>query len=540
MDTHSISLPLPEPEALHRIVHQVLAGGDAVVAADVGARALLDEAAKELAGLRCRVLRVSAEAPGGLSLSGVMAQITARPDLDAHDDEVLERGFQVLTVLDAECDWIVLLVNDAQALQRTALRYLQFTCRAAPMLRLVLAGEQGLPDVMEEDEMAFLRTRLAASPLIRVARPPTAPMPVAAVAAAAKAVQPVPLPSSEPQPVPPGPVLSGPILAGSLLPGQSAGAGLPGTAQAAPLLPLAEAAKAVSLQAEPSARPAKLSRRRSPAVWIGLGMAASVAAGVLIGRQDWPAAVSQPAPEAALPTAPVRAAPAAAEPQRPQVQPQAATPRAAMPGRTANQGQAAVPAPATDAAAPPAPVPNVPAVAVFQRPDVQPQTVTPGQGTVAAPAPSLVPAPLPMQPPSSHTVYPRAAGEALEGPAMRPPAPATGAGQVPAQADAAPARPRPVVQARPVEARPREPAASTRFSRRPNEAPDASASDFRPSEPRERAAAGRWETPYAPPAAVPPAWQPSSAAPWSRTGEGSIVGTYTTDQNGVRTFRSTQ
>jgi len=529
-------MPLSEPEALRRIVHQVLAGGDAVLAADAGARALLDEAAAELAGLRCRVLRASAGAPGGLSLSGVIAQITARPDLDAHDDEVLERGFQALTVLDAECDWIVLLVNDAQALQRTALRYLQFTCRAAPMLRLVLAGDQGLPDALEEDEMAFLRTRLAASPVIHVARP-LAAVPVAGVAVAAKAVQPVPLPSLRAQPVPPGSVLAGPLL-----PGQATGAGLPGTVQAAPLLPLPGAAKAVSLQAEPSERPAKSARRRSPAVWIGLGMAASVAAGVLIGRQDWPAAVSQPAPGAALPPAPVRAATAAKEPQRPQVQPQAATPRAAVPGRMANQGQAAVPVPAPDVAAPPAPVLHVPAATAPQRPEVQPQAVTPGQGTVAAPAPSPAPAPSLTQPPSSYAVYPRAAAESLEGPAMRPPASATGAGQAPAaQADAASARPRPVVQARPGEARPRELAATTRLSRRAIEAPDARASDFRLNEPRERAAVGRWETPYAPPAAMAPAWQPSSTAPWGRTGEErSIVGTYTTDQNGTRTFRSAQ
>jgi len=523
VDTHSIIMPLPEPEALRRIVHQVLSGGDAVLALDGGALALLDEVAAELAQSRCRVLRVSAQAAGGLSLSGVMAQITGRPDLDAHDDEVLERGFQALTVLDPECDQIVLLVSGAEALQRTALRYLQFTCRAVAALRLVLAGDQGPPDMLEEDEMAFLRTRMAASPMIRVASLPVAALPAAAVAAAA---QPVPLPPSKPQFVP-----SGPAPAGLAPHGQApAGARLPALFEAMSSLPLSGPAQAVPLRSEPHVAlpPANTAWRRSRAAWIGLGMAASVAAGVLIGRQGWPAepaALSQPAPEVVQPPVPVpvQAAPAAAALQRPGTQPQAA-----MPDRPAEQGKVAAPAPSALHALP----------ALLASPVV--------------PAPSAMLAPSAM-PPSDHAAYPPAAAGRPDTPATRPPAPPADAGQAPAAlADAAPSRPRPAAPARPAEARFREPsvpaqgAPPIRAARRATETPDARVPDTRPIEPRERAAAGRREPFRAPPSHAPlvaaaPEWPSVPTAPWARTGEErSVIGTYTTDQNGVRTFRSTQ
>ena len=531
MDTHSIIMPLPEPEALRRIVHQVLAGGDAVLALDGGSHALLDEAAAELAGSRCRVLRVSAQAAGGLSLSGVMAQITGRLDLDGHDDGVLERGFQALTVLDAECDRIVLMVGDAEALQRTALRYLQFTCRAAPALRLVLAGEQGPPEVLEEDEMAFLRTRLAASPMIRVASLPVAVLPVAtlpaaAVAAATQAAQPVPLPPFKPQLVPSGPVPAGPVL-----PGQApADARPPAALEATPLLPFPGTVQAAPLRLRPPASlsSASTARRRSRTAWIGLGMAASVAAGVLIGRQDWPAGpAAPPQPAAAQPLAAVQAAPAATALQRPGLPPRAATP-------SQPAGQSRVAAPAT-----------VPA---------PPATLAPP----AMPAPPALPTP-PYTPPSGYAAYPPAAEDPPKAPATRLPAAPADAGQAAAaQADAPPPRPLPATLARPAETRLRElPVPSqatppTRSARRWTEAPDARAPDTRPIELRERAVAGRREAfraspsyappSYAPPSAAEPEWQsPSSAAPWARTGdERSIVGTYTTDQNGVRSFRSTQ
>jgi len=520
VDTHSIIMPLPEPEALRRIVHQVLSGGDAVLALDGGAHALLDEVATELAESRCRVLRVSAQAAGGLSLSGVMAQITGRPDLDAHDDEVLERGFQALTVLDPECDRIVLLVSGAEALQRTALRYLQFTCRAAAALRLVLAGDQGPPDVLEEDEMAFLRTRLAASPMIRVASLPVAALPGAADAAAA---QPVPLPPSKPQFVP-----SDPAPAGLAPHGQApAGARLPALFEAMSLLPLSGPVQDVPLRSEPHVAlpPANTARRRSRAAWIGLGMAASVAAGVLIGRQGWPAkpaALSKSAPEVLQPPAPVQAAPAAAALRRPGTQP-----RAAISDQPAEQGRVAAPAPSA--------LPALPAL----------------------PAPPVVPAP-PAMPTSGRAAYSPAAVGPPDTSATQPPAPPADAGQAPAaQADAAPSWPQPAAPARPAEARFREPsvpaqgAPPIRAARRATETPDARVPDTRvpdtrPIEPRGRTAAGRRGPFHAPPSYAPlvaaaPEWPSVPAAPWARTGEEqSVIGTYTIDQNGVRTFRSTR
>lgn len=146
------------------VLDQIMAGtGTVVTAGDEEGRALLDAVAQLLAGSRQRAIRVSVPVDG-LSLSGLMAGITGQRDLATHDDAVLELGFRALTAADETCDGTVLLVSGADRLQRPALRYIQFACRAAKELRVVLAGTAALPGVLAGDELAALRTRLTMLP----------------------------------------------------------------------------------------------------------------------------------------------------------------------------------------------------------------------------------------------------------------------------------------------------------------------------------------------------------------------------------------
>lgn len=485
MDTNSTGLPLPEAEALRLILDRVLGGGDAVVAGGSGVPALLGAAADALARRRCRVLRASALAPGGLSLSGLMAQITERPDIDGHDDEVLELGFQALTVPDADNEAVALLVEGGETLHRTALRYLQFTCRSAPALRLVLAGQTGMPD-LHVDEMAFLRTRLAASPVIILAAE-LPEMPAALLDehpwdAGTPAA--VPLPPSKPYLVPPSLAPSGPLsspLSRVSIPPP------PEPVQASMLRP------ALS---RPPVRAADTARRTSSVTWIGIGlaMAASIAIGVLIGRHGWPGefarssqTAAQPGTAPAPPPASIEVIPYAAQGGAPASNPAAPSSNAAASG-SEPAGHAA--------AATPAPSPVQPATGVAAAPSADK-----GGPDSTAPQNSA---------------------------ALQHPAPASAT-------QSEPAPPRSKREAWQPEGRSRESAsfkrgpAPSRYSSRSNQSAEARERGLPPS--------GQ-EALYLSPVPEPPPAAPPEPAP-DRTGERRpIIGTYTTDQNGVRTFRS--
>lgn len=143
---------------------EAVAGGDGVVSledeAASGRTAVLDRAAAELAASRVHVIRVAAPASGSLGLPELVAQIAGQADPGALSDGDVELAFQALTEPDEGCRWIALLVDDAECLQPSALRYLQLTCRAVPELRLVLAGEPGFLAVLDGEEFAPLRERL--------------------------------------------------------------------------------------------------------------------------------------------------------------------------------------------------------------------------------------------------------------------------------------------------------------------------------------------------------------------------------------------
>ena len=230
-------------QAAARLVEAVT-GGDGVVGyedeAVRGRTAALDRAAAELAATRVHVIRVAAPASGSFNLPALVAQIAGQADPAALSDGDVELAFQALTEPDEGCPWIALLVDDAECLQPPALRYLQFTCRSVPELRLVLAGEPGFLELLDGDEFAPLRERLTRAP----------PRPAAPVEQSSSAEAP-----------PPEPAL----------------------------------VEAVPVEAVPAAAAA----RRPVALWmlIAIAMLASVGLGVWTARQDAPPVGAATAPE---------------------------------------------------------------------------------------------------------------------------------------------------------------------------------------------------------------------------------------------------
>jgi len=496
MDTHHVELPVSRAEAVRRAVEHVVAGDDAVLCVGFDAGAVLDNVSDVLAERRLRVLRCSASGQGGLSLSGLLAQITGRPDLGSHDDEVLQRGFQALTTHGEDCDGVVLLIEGAQALQRSALRYLQFIGRTTPGPRFVLASEGGEPDLYDVG-LTFLRTRLAAMPvLVVVGGVGGVPLLPGTASAAGSVVGPVPVPVVTPHLVPPAlsrawldavplPLAAPPV---NLVPATA-----PVPAKGVLAMPADIGGHAGPV---PAATPGVRQRtgRRAVAAWVGVGaaMAACVALGVAIGRHGF-AEDSSAAQQSAfqMPT-PV---PADLD--------QSGAPAAAVPvaGNPPNAAADAGPAPVAAVASPvPAPLPaNGAAIQA---------------GTAGLRAAALANAP-PVQ----------AEGAGLDDPARRP-APRRAAS---ASADTAPARAK-ATQARDFEPHVREAAAASRDPippRPPRRA--AQASDTRE---RRGAEDGR-QASYALPV------QPAFPAPFAGgTGERRpIIGTFTTDQSGVRVFR---
>ena len=167
----SAAKPVNQPDALRRLLDQILRGGDATLIAEGDAAwVLLDLAAECLSGRRIRILRAA----------DVLPSRSAAPMLSAHaagqaagvpDDEALSRSFQALTVLDPSCDRIVLLVGNAHALTHSALRYIQFVSRSAAHLQLVFCGTQAFFDLLDSEEFTWLRSRLGAGLALALAAP---------------------------------------------------------------------------------------------------------------------------------------------------------------------------------------------------------------------------------------------------------------------------------------------------------------------------------------------------------------------------------
>ena len=151
------------------MLDRLFAGHDAVLIGpdDAG---LLDAVAAGLPALGIRAVRVAAAAAGPLTVAALVAQLTGAHDVTVHDDATLERAFQALSAVDPGVTAIVLIVAGADRLHRSAIRYLDFTIKTSPQLRLLLAGRTD-PAPAFEPAAPALHRRLTALPAI-TADPP--------------------------------------------------------------------------------------------------------------------------------------------------------------------------------------------------------------------------------------------------------------------------------------------------------------------------------------------------------------------------------
>ena len=490
MDISVTPLTMAQATEARRLLDRVLDGANIIMAVESdGGQALLDQLADRLATARCRVFHVTAGLPGSLTLSAFMAQVADRPDLAAHDDEVLDLGFKALTFLDATCDRIVLLVSDAQSLPRGVLRYIQFASKSGSNLQVVFAGKPGFQNLMQANEFMHTRERLAAAP-------------VAAGALARPATAPLAAPS----------LLSAPRLPESLT---------------APSLDRVERVRN-RLASTPAVSQAQPRNRR---LWagIGLGIVASVALGVGIGEhiaQKTSMAVTEmPSLDAAASSAPSDTGSAALEPPgSPKPAGFNETSPRMLPAASGNTGAAADSA---STAAPANDVPNSPAPVIgtdVGRDGAVPSGQPPGNlASGVHPGHPDVPGPQPPTASDDASATAPAAPEALP-PAIpvfvRPAVP------TPRQAEAG--------------VRDQSPAASESVARRGSAPQPRAAVRSRTGSPR---SAPEGETPYAgqsfqwvpPPAEVNPRSQPAGSQPTSP--EQPFIGTYTRGPDGVRTFR---
>ena len=123
-------------------------------------RAVLDDVAAQLVVQRSRVLRPPAL--DAMTLPGLLAALVAQTPDTASDTAAavpdLERGFELLTDPGPDLQRIVLMLDQADALDPAALRYVQFAAHGAP-LRLVFAGGHGLCALLGREEFGLLRRR---------------------------------------------------------------------------------------------------------------------------------------------------------------------------------------------------------------------------------------------------------------------------------------------------------------------------------------------------------------------------------------------
>ncbi len=127
--------------------------------------AILDLITTELRSKRVRILHVVAPAHGKLGLTELISQLAGNPPSQAvaanvPTDGDVERAHHLLTTLDKGCDHILLLIEGAQSLQPTALRYIQHVSRTTPHLRLALVGADE-PAMLRDAEFTALSRRAA-------------------------------------------------------------------------------------------------------------------------------------------------------------------------------------------------------------------------------------------------------------------------------------------------------------------------------------------------------------------------------------------
>ena len=107
---------------------------------------------------RTRILRIRPP----LDLPSVMDQLAAAHQVLGGME--VEQGLGFLTVPDATCDQIILMVEDAVSLSEPALRYIERAVRMGPHLQVVFAGRTEAPSLPALEDFNQLRKRLLLSP----------------------------------------------------------------------------------------------------------------------------------------------------------------------------------------------------------------------------------------------------------------------------------------------------------------------------------------------------------------------------------------
>ena len=149
-------------------VDQMTAFGDLRIvhgACQVHVCAVLDLITTELSGKGVRIQHVVAPAHGRFGLAELISQLAGNPPSQAVVapmplDGDVKCAHRLLTELDDGCDRILLLIEGAQSLQPSALRYIQHVSRTTPHLRLALVGADR-PARLCDPEFAALSRRAA-------------------------------------------------------------------------------------------------------------------------------------------------------------------------------------------------------------------------------------------------------------------------------------------------------------------------------------------------------------------------------------------
>jgi hypothetical protein len=140
-------------ELADRLAEALADGGSVLLTGSADPDPLFAAAARHPRLLRATVFHVGPP----LDLSSMLRQVTAD---DGPADATLEQGFNALTAPSAGCERIILFVAEAHLLPHATLRYIEFALHAGPYLAVVLAGQNGLADLLALDGFAGLRTRI--------------------------------------------------------------------------------------------------------------------------------------------------------------------------------------------------------------------------------------------------------------------------------------------------------------------------------------------------------------------------------------------
>ncbi len=140
-------------ELADRLVEALSNGASVLLTGPADPRPVFAAAARHPRLSRATVFQVGPP----LDLISMLRQVTADAGLK---DATFEQGFSSLMMPQAGCERIVLVVAEAHLLPHATMRYIEFALHAGPHLTVVLAGQNGLLDLMALDGFAGLRKRI--------------------------------------------------------------------------------------------------------------------------------------------------------------------------------------------------------------------------------------------------------------------------------------------------------------------------------------------------------------------------------------------